>query len=125
MRIADLMTKRVICVTPNDTLAVAREHFRTNSIHHLIVIERGRPVGVVSIRDVLSKPPEVAIETVMARNIVTVGPESSTRDVAAAMIGRGHGCVPVVDAGRVVGVVTTTDLLRVLSGRGIERAVAV
>jgi CBS domain-containing protein len=115
MRISELMTPKVISVSPDDPLSVAREHFRANNIHHLLVIERGRVVGVISVREVIGKPADATVGSVMARNVMTVGPDTSTRDVATAMIGRGHGCVPIVDCGRIVGIVTTTDLLRVLS----------
>jgi CBS domain-containing protein len=125
MRIAELMTPKVICVSPGDPLSVAREHFRANNIHHLLVLDRGRVVGVLSVREVIGKPAGATVASVMARNVMTVGPESSTRDVATAMIGRGHGCVPVIENGRVVGIVTTTDLLRVLSrGPTAARATA-
>jgi len=109
------MTRKVICVAPSDPLSLAREHFRANNIHHLVVLEHGRAVGVLSVREVIGKQADATVASVMARNVMTVGPDSSTRDVATAMIGRGHGCVPVVENGRIVGVVTTTDLLRVLS----------
>lgn len=125
MRISELMTRKVIHVSPGDALSVAREHFRLNSIHHLLVMDRGRIVGVLSVREVIGKPLDATVGSVMARNVMTVGPDSSTRDVASAMIGRGHGCVPIVEDGRVVGIVTTTDLLRVLSrGPGAARATA-
>jgi len=124
MRISELMTPKVISVAPDDPLSVAREHFRANSIHHLLVVERGRVVGVISVREVIGKPADTTVGSVMARNVMTVSPDASTRDVATAMIGRGHGCVPIVDAGRIVGIVTTTDLLRVLS-RGPAAAHAV
>jgi acetoin utilization protein AcuB len=110
------MTRRVICVNPADPLSLAREHFRANNIHHLVVTDRGRVVGVLSVREVIGKPADATVGSVMTKNVMTIGPDSSTRDVATAMIGRGHGCVPIVEGGRVVGVVTTTDLLRVLSG---------
>lgn len=115
MRVSELMTRNVICVGPNDPLSLAREYFRAHNIHHLLVTERSRVVGVISVREVIGKPADATVGSVMARNVMTVGPDTSTRDVANAMIGRGHGCVPIVEGGRVVGIVTTTDLLRVLS----------
>lgn len=115
MQIAELMTRNVIVIAPQDPLSVAREYFRTNNIHHLLVVDRGKTVGVLSLREVIGKPVDAAVASVMSRDVMTVTPDSSTRDVANAMIGRGHGCVPVVENGNVVGIVTTTDLLRVLS----------
>jgi len=125
MRIAELMTPKVIFVAPGDPLSVAREYFRAKNIHHLLVLDRGRIAGVLSVREVIGKPADATVASVMVRNVMTVAPDSSTRDVATAMIGRGHGCVPVVENGRVVGIVTTTDLLRVLSrGPAAARATA-
>ena len=125
MRIAELMTPKVITVAPDDPLSVARDIFRANAIHHLLVVDRTKVVGVLSLREIIGKPAEATVASVMMKNVLTVGPDTSTRDVAAAMIGRGHGCVPVVENGRVVGIVTTTDLLRVLSrGAAPARATA-
>ena len=123
MRVSELMTRNVICVGPDYPLSRAREIFRARNIHHLLVTDRGRVVGVISVREIIGKPADATVGSVMARNVMTVAPDTSTRDVATAMIGRGHGCVPIVEGGRVVGIVTTTDLLRVLS-RGPAAACA-
>lgn len=115
MRIAELMTPKVITVAPDDPLSTAQQIFRANNIHHLLAVEKGRVVGVLSLREVLTQPPEATVASVMSKDVVVVEPDASTRDVAQAIIGRSHGCVAVVDGGRIAGIVTTTDLLRVLS----------
>jgi CBS domain-containing protein len=54
----------------------------------------------------------VAVKEVMSEPVVTVAPDASVRDAARLMLERRIGCLPVVDAGVLVGLVTETDLLR-------------
>ena len=51
--VGDLMTKLIITVSPTDSLVDATIAMNANNIRHLVVVQAGRPVGVVSIRDVL------------------------------------------------------------------------
>jgi CBS domain-containing protein len=63
------------------------------------------------------------VTEVMARDLATAGTRDSVRVAANRMRGRTVGCLPVVDGGRVVGIVTTADLLELI-GRGVERPIA-
>jgi CBS domain-containing protein len=54
----------------------------------------------------------------MKRKVVTVKPDTTIKDVAHLMKEKKIGCVPVVDEGSLVGLVTTTDILRYVEGLG-------
>jgi acetoin utilization protein AcuB len=63
-----------------------------------------------------------SVAEVMTSRPVTVAPDTTVREAANRLRGRKIGCLPVVEKGRLVGIVTTTDLLDLL-GRGAERPV--
>ncbi|HEX4995024.1 MAG TPA: CBS domain-containing protein [Methylomirabilota bacterium] len=54
--------------------------------------------------------------------VITVGPDADVRDAARIMHDRKLGALPVADEGRVVGVITATDVIRAVVGRGGERS---
>ena len=115
MYVKDLMTQGVVTVNPADSLAVARDQLREHRIHHLIVVDRGRVVGILSYRDLIGKSDAEKIGDVMSHDVVTVEPWETARNAATKMIGRKHGCLPVMDGGRVAGIVTSTDLIHAVS----------
>ncbi len=115
MYVRELMTPRVVTVEPADTLAVARRQLRENRIHHLIVMSGGEVVGILAYRDLIGKADEERVADLMSRDVVTVEPWDTVRNAATMMLGRTHGCLPVIERGKVTGIITTTDLLRAVS----------
>lgn len=112
MYVRELMTPRVVAVSPADTLATARTKLRENRIHHLLVMDRNAVVGFLSYRDLIGHEENERVAAVMSRDVQTVEPWSTVRSAASKMLGRTHGCLAVVEGGRVTGIITTTDLLR-------------
>ena len=112
MYVRELMTPRVIAVAPADTLAVARRRLRENRIHHLLVMEKDTVVGLLSYRDLVGRAEDEPVSSVMSRDVLMVEPWATARNAAAMMLGRSHGCLPVIEGDHVTGVITTTDLLR-------------
>lgn len=115
MFVRDLMTPRVVSVTPSDTLGTARLRLRENRIHHLLVMQGSDVVGVLTYRDMMGKDDARRVGDTMLREIVTVTPWETARNAASKMLGRTQGCLPVVEGDRVTGIITTTDLLRAVS----------
>lgn len=115
MYVKELMSPGVVTVTPADSLAVAREQLRIHRIHHLIVMENGRVAGLLSYRDLIGKGDTESVASVMSRDVVSVQPWETVRVAASKMIGRSHGCLPVMEGDRVAGIVTSTDLLHAVS----------
>jgi CBS domain-containing protein len=112
MYVRELMTPRVIAVAPSDPLAVARRVLRENRIHHLLVMEKDDVVGLLSYRDLIGRTEDTPVASVMSRDVLTVEPWATARNAAAMMLGRSHGCLPVMEGGQVTGIITSTDLLR-------------
>jgi CBS domain-containing protein len=125
MRVNEVMTEGVQTVPPTMSAGEAWEVMRRQRIRH-VVVTRGRDVvGVLSERDAggrsgASVRAGKTVVDLMTSHVATVAPSDTIRSVANLMRGRTIGCVPVVDRGRLVGILTLSDLLEVL-GRGIDR----
>lgn len=125
MRLAEIMNTDVIAAGPDDTADRAWSMMRTKSVRHLVVMDRRRVVGVLSERDLGGRNGAAVrrgrtVSDLMSHQVVEASPTTTLRQAANLMRGRTIGCLPVVDDGRVVGIVTTTDILDQL-GRGSTR----
>ena len=126
MRVKDVMTRRVETVSIADSALSAREKMRSQRIRHLVALDGKDIAGVVSSRDLATmglSPGGPRVEDVMTFPALAVAPETTVRQAANLLRGRTMGCLPVVDQGKLVGILTTTDLLELI-GRGAERPVA-
>lgn len=128
--VRDLMTAEVTTIGMDDTLRQARQIFNERRFHHLIVIEKGKPVGVLSDRDLLKqlspfvgvrlseRPQDLAtlskrIHQVMTRRLISIGPDASIAEAARTFMRQRVSCLPVIDsAGQLVGIITTRDIVR-------------
>ena len=128
MRVQDVMTDRVLTVSPGIAAEDAWNTMRMRRIHHLVVTRAGRIVGLLSDRDVggekgtLPRANRTAADLMTAK-VLTVSPTMPVRKAANLMRGRSIGCLVVVDGARIVGIVTVADLLELI-GRGIDPPVA-
>ena len=126
LKVADLMTRELTTVGENDDLDIADQLMSLGRFRHLPVISEGRLVGIISQRDLLrakestfaSSPAEAhAMERwvkagwVMTRDIRTTTPSASAAEAARTLRDRGIGCLPVVDRGELVGILTEADLI--------------
>ncbi len=129
MKVKELMTKNVLTVAPNDN--VDRVFFLINfeNIRHVPVVEKGRLVGIVSDRDLkkVLGPPKRFLEkpdggsvtissrkvrTLLRRAPITIEPLQRAADAAAVMAKKKIGALPVVHKGKLVGIITATDILK-------------
>jgi acetoin utilization protein AcuB len=115
MRIQDVMSKDVVTVAPTTTIAEARERLRNEEINHLVIVDVRRVAGVVAGKDLLRAADDRQIADVMSRDVATIEPNATLRRAAGIMRGRNIGCLPVVEDGRLIGIVTTADLLTALA----------
>jgi CBS domain-containing protein len=121
MRAGDLMSGPAVrSVAPEDSLAYAAEVMVASGVRHLPVLRGPELVGMLSERDVLRRGAELggrgaapdSVGNAMTHPAITVGPDEPIAAAAALMFGHKIGCVPVVQGGIVLGVLTTTDILR-------------
>jgi acetoin utilization protein AcuB len=128
MRVQDVMTEGVRTIEPAAAADDAGNLMRLKGIHHLVVTEDHRVVGVISDRDVGGRGGAAVrskrrVADLMTARPVTVEPTLTVRQAANVMRGRSIGCLVVVESGRLVGIVTVSDLLE-LVGRGLDRGAA-
>jgi acetoin utilization protein AcuB len=134
MRISAWMKRPVVSVKPRDTVLHARELLEKHRINQLPVVVDGTLVGIVTDRDLRdafpsvfempgrrkgraakgADPAGVLVEDVMSRNVVTMAPEALAADAARIMRRERIGAIPVVEATRLVGIVTRSDMLDAL-----------
>ena len=124
--VKDSMTREVAVLSPQATAAEALGLCRERRIRHLPVLEEGWLVGIVSDRDLRSATPalgdperasaleEIRISEVMTREVVTARPDDPIEEAANRMRERRIGCLPVVEAGALVGVITSSDVMEAL-----------
>jgi acetoin utilization protein AcuB len=125
MRLQEIMSTKVATVAPDDEAAVAWSQMQERRIRHLVVTERRRLVGVISERDLGGRGGaglrrNRAVRELMTPKAASAAPGTTLRQAANLMSAQRIGCLPVVDDGRVVGIVTATDVLDQL-GRGALR----
>jgi len=117
MKVAERMTRNPSHVRLTDTLAAARMIMQAEGFKHLPVVETKRVLGVITDRDVRQHAAhldETLVETAMTADPVTVSPDTSIEEAASVMLVKRIGCLPVVQNGGLVGIITVTDLLRAL-----------
>lgn len=115
MRVRDVMSAKVRTVTPDETVAGAREVFRRFDIDQLVVEHNGGIVGIVGDGDLRGVPDEAPVGSCMIRHVTTISPDATLRKAAGMMTGHAIGSLPVVEDGRLVGILTTADLLTLIS----------
>lgn len=125
MRIFEVMSEDVATIEPTATTAAARQLMRSKGINHLVVMRDRELVGIVSSRDLpddatRGRRSRTAVKDVMHGRVVTTGPKTLLTKAANLMAGRSVGSLVVTARGKVLGIVTVTDLLR-LVGRGAGR----
>lgn len=128
MRVAEIMSRHVRTVGVTDSAGLAWDRMQMHRIHHLVVVHDHEILGVITDRDLGSKHgTEVregrSVRDLMTAGVITIAPDATVREAANLMRGHRAGSLPVVDEGRLVGIVTVWDLLDLI-GRGAERPVA-
>ena len=123
MLVRDIMRSPAVTVSADTTLEDAYRTMREREIRHLPVAEEGRLVGVITDRDLrlatssLSPSPFAPgslVSSVMCSRPLTAVPSDPIEDAARIMRERKIGCLPVLDDGRLIGIVTGLDLLDAL-----------
>jgi CBS domain-containing membrane protein len=112
--VAAVMTEKPIVIEADQPLEVAARVMARSSIRHLPVVEDGELVGLVSQRDLLgAQDGDTFVRDVMTRQCAVTRPDESACEAARAILDLKVGCLPVIDDGKLVGIVTETDFVRV------------
>ena len=129
--VSKIMSTNLITVNLTNNLVDAERLFNENSIRHIPVVSGDDIIGILSLTDLLrvsfvdtygSDESEVdtavynmlSIEQVMVKNLVSVTSTQTIKEVAEVLAKNEFHALPVVDGGKLIGIVTTTDLLNYL-----------
>lgn len=118
MKIHSLMIENPITIKPNASVAEAIELMKTNSIRHLPVVATGNKLqGFLTLADlkqglIPSMLGDISMDDLMIKNPITVSPDDDIEFAAQLIYNHKIGGMPVVKKGRLVGIVTATDMLR-------------
>ncbi|MGO9605481.1 MAG: CBS domain-containing protein [Candidatus Binataceae bacterium] len=117
MQIINWMTRNPAWVAPDDTLAKAKAVMEQGRFRRLPVMAEGKLVGIITERNLRSHSgylDSIRVGTAMTPDPVVVTPSNSVQEAAQLMLDHKIGGLPVVDNGKLVGVLTTTDLMKAL-----------
>jgi CBS domain-containing protein len=126
--ISAIMMREPVTMGPDATLDLANNLMSLGLIRHLPIINGERTVGVLSQRDLFRSTIATAvsyehkaektllkatkIKEVMSSPVITASPEATVKEASMLMADKKIGCLPVLAEGRLVGLVTQTDILR-------------
>jgi acetoin utilization protein AcuB len=129
MKVKELMSTKLITVSPNDKLDRVFFLYNFENIRHLPVVENNKLVGILSDRDLkkILGPKKTIVENsdgttvqlstrkvknIMRRGVLTIEPEQRAADAAAIMAKKKIGALPVIHKNKLVGIITATDILK-------------
>jgi acetoin utilization protein AcuB len=128
LRVRDTMVRDVATLGPEASVAQAWELCRERDVRHVPIVEDGRLVGLISDRDLRDASPVrktgdgneenvfgwASMRDIMSRDLVTIGPYDTIDHAAKEIHDRRIGCLPVVEDGKLVGIITSSDMMRTL-----------
>jgi len=113
-----IMVKDIVTVKANATAKKAVEVMNEHEIGCLVVVNQGKPIGIVTERDMLKRficelrePEKTKVIDIMSKPLIAAAPKMSAGEAAKIMFERKIKKLPVVENGRLVGLVTLTDLI--------------
>jgi len=128
LKVRDLMTRDLFTLQETDNLALARSLMNLARIRHIPIIDQeSNFIGLLTHRDILSATisklagvdhhtqeeldMDIPIQEIMNFRVKTVSPADSLRDAAGMLLENKFGCLPVVEKGKLVGILTEADFL--------------
>ena len=131
MNVSKLMSRKLYTVSPDDSVEEAVRQLGQRGVRHLLVVQKGCLVGILSDRDLkraleqtrgkkkkllalgglffLLEP--IYVNEIMTADPITISPQATVQEAAKLMVSKRFGALPVVDDGELLGIVTETDLL--------------
>ena len=117
MRVTDLYRKPPVTVPADATLADAAALMDNEAVGAVVVVDDGRPVGIVTDRDVVLRgvahrlPPDARIDAVMSTDVVTLPADADVDDAVALFDQHPFRRLPLLEDGRIAGMITVDDLV--------------
>ena len=129
--VRDIMITEVTTLQRNDSLQLVKDIMTLGRVRHFPVVDDGKVVGVVSQRDLYKaslgsvmkygeKAQRAFLEGIVVKEImsdppITIAPHASVQEAARLMMEKKIGCLPVLEGAQLVGIVTETDMLKLVA----------
>ncbi len=116
--VKEIMNPNVVSLPPDATLKDASELMASRKIGSIVVVDKNEPVGIITERDFATKimlksySPDTKVSEVMSSPLTHISSNQSVADVIDIMANKDIRKIPVIDEGRVIGIVTGTEFLR-------------
>ena len=130
MKVRELMTKQPTTVAPDATLGEVATLMKQDDCGSIPVVEGGRLVGIITDRDIVVRgiaagvdPKTQRVSKIMSSDPVTVGPEDDITDAEKKMADRQIRRLPVVENGRLVGIIVTAQIARAGNERKVGETI--
>ena len=131
MKISELMAKDVETLDKNDTLSLAEDVMKMKRLRHLPVTDEGELAGIISQRDLFHAGLSTAmgfgkkakgeflkavlVKEIMTEKVITIGSGADVKTAAQLMLEKKIGCLPVVDDGKIAGLISESDVIRIVA----------
>lgn len=129
--VRDIMITEVTTLQRNDSLQLVKDIMTLGRVRHFPVMDDGKVVGVVSQRDLYKaslgsvmkygeKAQRAFLEGIVVKEVmsdppITIAPHASVQEAARLMMEKKVGCLPVLEGAQLVGIVTETDMLKLVA----------
>lgn len=131
LRVKDVMSTNVVTIGPEQTMALAANLMADDGVSTLVVVDNCVVVGIITEKDFLERviakgksALDVAVREVMSCPVISVMPDITVLEAGQVVQERGVKRLPVINSGSLVGIVTQTDLICVLTSYGMWRDIA-
>lgn len=115
MLVGRRMTREVVTVRPEDKLLAAEEAMKKGGFRSVPVVTNGKLVGIITDRDLRRHEgffEQTRVDATMTENPLTVTPQTTLEQAALLLLRHKIGSLPVIEEGKLVGIITTSDMLR-------------
>jgi len=121
-KVKELMTKDVVTINKEKTIVDAAKVIDERGVGSIVVTDDGNIVGVLTERDIITRcvakecdAAKTKVSDIMSTPVVAIDPEADILDAAKLMVSKMIRRLPVLDGGKLVGIVTTYDLVKNVS----------
>ncbi len=118
IQVGDIMKKQIISIDSSASIQDAAKMMTDSKVGCLVVIDKNRPVGIITERDfvtkvtALEKSPDMPAREIMSSPLISINQKETVEKLANLMKEKKIHKVPVVDGDKLVGIVTATDIIR-------------
>ena len=117
VKIKEIMRKYVLTVGPNFSVAEAARVMKNNKVGSVIIVDKGKPVSILTADDITAivadnkSPKQTKLKSLPNKKLITASPEDDVLRVTKTMIKKGIKRMPVMDGGKLVGIVSDKEIL--------------